>query len=138
MAQKTGRLFQVPMNSVALKIFEKYNRDFRQKFANNQQINYILREILKKMREFHEEVKIIEHVLTETKVVKKKAYEVMSFHVSRKNFTTFLISSGKFSMQEVQAFTGWSNDARMFTHYLNKFHKRTEEREEEVRMKIDY
>jgi integrase len=122
-AIKTGGYFEVTFNPVALAIFEKYNRDMRQKFPNDQQINKNLRQIWKTLPSWGQKVKYKVYILDKEVEEEDYFYNVASFHIFRKVFTTFLVAQNNFSTDEIMRMTGWK-DERMLRHYRNVFNGR--------------
>lgn len=118
-AEKTRNKFEVPMNAEALRIFKKYNYDFRDTFASNQQINKNLKKIFKTIPEFCEDVVIYNHSLNKVKEKIGKGYDVIRFHASRRTFATFVIQAGA-TQAQLQKFVGWS-DSRTISSYLSLF-----------------
>ncbi len=125
-AQKTRGKFTVPLNHIALDIFNKYNRDFRGKFPSNQQINKNLMKMLKRIPSMCVKVEITECILMETKKLKIPFYEAVSFHDSRKTYVSRIISLSPTTglLPKVMRLTGWT-DIRTLNHYLQVFGSET-------------
>jgi integrase len=119
-AIKTDGYFEVTLNPVALALFEKYNRDMRQKFPKDQQINKNLRRIWKTLPSWRTKVKYKVYILDKEIEIEDYFYNVASFHIFRKIFTTFLVAQNNFSTDEIMRMTGWK-DERMLRHYRNVF-----------------
>lgn len=123
-AQKTRGKFQVPMNEDALRIFNKYKRDFRKKFPVNQQINANLRKIVQRIPSFNTEVPHTEYILNKVIQSKIPFAQKLSFHDSRKSFVSFLIANSRENPQgllkKIMSYTGWT-DIRTISHYLSVF-----------------
>lgn len=118
-AQKTSNTFEVPLNPTALEIYEKYNRDFRNKFPVSQQINKNLRKMVKKIPEFHTPTVLYEYSLGKIIEKKLKLYEALKFHSSRKTFVTMLIQNNpNITIDSIMRLTSWS-DIQQIKHYLS-------------------
>lgn len=122
-AQKTRNKFSVVMNEDAFRIYNKYHRDFRKKFPVNQQINFNLTKLLKKIPSFCETVDKTVYTLNKMETQKIPFYEKISFHDSRKTFVSFIITNHKTdgkALELIMRFTGWT-DTRTLKHYLQVF-----------------
>lgn len=128
-AIKTDGFFEVTLNPIAYGIYQKYNKDFRDKFASNQQTNKMLRSIWKRLPSWHQKVTVKEYVLNEEREIEMPMYEASSFHTARKIFSTFLIATGNFSLGEIMRMTGWKDD-RMFRTYVNFFNDSNRKKKE--------
>lgn len=117
---KTDGFFEVTLNPVALAIFEKYNRDMRQKFPQDQQINKNLRKIWMTLPSWQVKTKYKVYILDQEIEEEDYFYNIASFHIFRKIFTTFLVAQNSFSTDEIMRMTGWK-DERMLRHYRNVF-----------------
>lgn len=127
-AVKTELPFEVRLNHKAKEIFEKYNKDMRQKFPTNQRININLRKIWKNLPGWDVKIKVKKYKLDKEIEVVMPFYQYASFHMSRKIFTTYAIQSGDFTRAEIQKMNGWSGDGRMIKSYYDTVNKTTEER----------
>ena len=119
-AIKTDGYFEVTLNPVALAIFEKYNRNMRQKFPKDQQVNKNLRAIWETLPSWKAKIKYKIFILDKEIEEEDYFYNVASFHIFRKVFTTFLVAQNEFSTDEIMRMTGWK-DERMLRHYRNVF-----------------
>lgn len=119
LATKTRHKFQVSMNEDAIRIFNKYDRDFRGKFASNQQLNSKLTEVLSRIEEFQHEEMVREYVLDEIKEYTVPAYMLFSFHSSRRSFVSFLIQAGA-TPDIIMRATGWKS-LKSLNHYMKIF-----------------
>lgn len=116
-ATKTGHKFWVKMNPNALKIFKKYNNDFRDKFPTVQRLSINLRKILREIPEFqHNDIKRI-YCLEEIEELPVKNYEKFTFHSSRRTFVTNCLRTRP-DIELVRKMTGWS-DMRQLEAYLD-------------------
>ncbi len=118
-AAKTRGRFAVKMNPTALRIYEKYGRDFRDKFPCNQQVNKNLRNILKRIPEFNEITKSYKFILGDLIMTPVEAHKVIKFHSSRRTFVSNVIKKGA-TFAHIQKYTGWT-DLRTLKSYLDIF-----------------
>ena len=118
-ATKTRGDFKVPMNPEALQIFEKYNRDFKNKFPCNQRININLRKILKRIPEFEKKTIAYKFELGNVIHLNVTAREIITFHSSRRTFVSRAIKRGA-TMDRIKKWTGWK-DLRTLIYYMEIF-----------------
>ncbi len=101
----------------------------KDKFADNRQINKMLRKIWSKLPSWHQKVTVTEYRINKAVEVELPFYKASSFHTSRKIFSTFLIASGKYTIDEISAMTGWK-DQRMYKTYVNMFNNIKQKKKE--------
>jgi integrase len=118
-AEKNRNQFTIEMNREAIIIYNKYGRDFRNKFPTDQQLNENLRNILKQITEFNVDTIWYEYVLSEVKEHVDKLYAIYSFHSSRRSFVTFSLQYGA-KEQQIKKWTGWK-DNRTIKSYTKIF-----------------
>lgn len=109
--------FSVPMNDKALELYEKYNRDFRGKFPNNQTVNKTLKKIFKEIEEFKTLKTKYKYILMTPIEQKVHTWETLTFHSSRRQFVNLLVQSGA-NISQIQELTGWQ-DIRTIIAYMD-------------------
>lgn len=94
-AEKTGYEFNVPVNSVALEILEKYSYNLSE--YTNANFNKYLHLLLKETEMFDDELEFNEEV--------KKRWKCISIHRGRDTFITLLIQE-RVPLNEIMKYTG--------------------------------
>jgi integrase len=118
-AEKTRNQFSVLVNPEALEILKKYDYDFRDKFPSSQRININLRNVLKQIPEFCVPTIEYDYVLQKVNETVVEAFNIFSFHSSRRSFVSFALQNGATNIQ-VMKFTGW-RDQRTLNSYTKIF-----------------
>lgn len=126
---KTGQSLQIPLNELSFSILERYKEMYKPlPVISGQKSNEYLKE-LGKLAGIDSQIEKVRNygAQMERKTVPK--YELMTMHVGRKTFTTFLLEKGVAS-QEVMTLTGHTT-YKSFARYV----KVTDERKRDAMVK---
>ncbi len=120
-AIKTGGYFEVPLNSTAMKIWERNNESLNHFIL--QKYNLYLKQMLLSIKEFQKEIKIKRRRYNEMEYQMVQKWTQISSHNARRTFITNCIKQNV-PINEIMKMTGHSSIS-MLLNYMQKFGDKT-------------
>lgn len=120
-AKKTGGYFEVPMNKTAQKIWER--NDACLNHYSLQKFNLYLKQLLKRISVFENEIKIKRRKFNQMEYQKVAKWTQISSHSARRTFITNCIKNNV-PINEIMKMTGHSSIS-MLLNYMQKFGDKT-------------